>query len=155
MTIPSKSKKMRLAHLGVHLQAANLLRHSSTITEWKQAAPTAVHRTDNPCNRESQKCKTCHGRRRSEAARAGCARASRDSRRNDCSRENLSQSRRGDVPVALGDQDVTLDARLNDVQVSESKSVQLLCHVVKQRDRIAIRDSIPSSAGRDAYSDTV
>ena len=43
----------------------------------------------------------------------------------------------------------------NDVQVSESKAVQLLCHIVKQRDRIAIRDSIPSSAGRDAHSDTV
>src|SRR6266404_410475 len=82
MTIPFKSKKMRLAHLGVHLQAANLLRHSSAITEWKQATPIAVHRTDNPCNRESQKCKTCHGRRRSEAARAGCAWASRGSRRN-------------------------------------------------------------------------
>src|SRR5260370_30589871 len=76
-------------------------------------------------------------------------------RRNNRSRENLSQSRRGDVPLALGDQHVPLDARLNDVQVSESKLVQLLCHVVKQRDRIAIRDSIPSSAGRDAHRDTV
>jgi len=43
MTIPFKSKKMRLAHLGVHLQAANLFRHSSAITEWKQATPIAVH----------------------------------------------------------------------------------------------------------------
>src|SRR6266478_5593226 len=79
----------------------------------------------------------------------------KSARRNNRSRENLSQSRRGDVPLALGDQDVTLDARLNDVQVSESKAVQLLCHVVKQRDRIAIRDSIPTSAGRDAHSYTV
>ena len=73
--------------------------------------------------------------------------ASRDSR----SRENFSESRCGDVPLALGDQDVTLDARLNNVQVSESKSVQLLCDVIKQSERIAIRDSIPSSAGRDAH----
>src|SRR6266849_3041812 len=79
----------------------------------------------------------------------------KSARRNNRSRENLSQSRRGDVPLALGDQHVPLDARLNDVQVSESKSVQLLCQVVEQRDRIAIRDSIPSSAGRDAHRDTV
>src|SRR5260370_7597794 len=67
----------------------------------------------------------------------------KSARRNNRSRENLSQSRRGDVPLALGDQDVTLDARLNDVQVSESKSVQLLCHVVKQPARIPIPTSIP------------
>jgi hypothetical protein len=47
----------------------------------------------------------------------------KSARRNNRSRENLSQSRRGDVPLALGDQDVTLNARLNDVQVSESKAV--------------------------------
>src|SRR5467141_732107 len=79
----------------------------------------------------------------------------KSARRNNRSCENLSQSRRGDVPLALGDQHVPLDARLNDVQVSESKSVQLLCQVVEQRDRIAIRDSVPSSAGRDAHRDTV
>src|SRR6266852_6671760 len=79
----------------------------------------------------------------------------KSARRNNRSREKLSQSRRGDVPLALGDQDVTFDARLDDMQVSEADAVQLLCHVVKQRDRIAIRDSIPSSAGRDAHSDTV
>src|SRR5713226_8398461 len=79
----------------------------------------------------------------------------KSARRNNRSRENLSQSRRGDVPLALGDQNITLDARLNNVQVSESKAVQLLCDVVKQRDRIAIRYPIPSSAGRDAHRDTV
>src|SRR6266404_7148215 len=78
MTITFNSKKRRLAHLGVQLQAANLLRHSSAITEWKQATPIAAHRTDNPCNRESQKCKTCPDRKHLEAARAGCAWASRD-----------------------------------------------------------------------------
>src|SRR6266478_5374993 len=79
----------------------------------------------------------------------------KSARRNNRSCENLSQSRRGDVPLALGDQHVPLDARLNDVQVSEFKSVQLLCQVVEQRGRIAIRDSIPSSAGRDAHRDMV
>src|SRR5258708_9905519 len=76
-------------------------------------------------------------------------------RRNNLSRENLSQPRGRDVPLALGDQDVPFDAWLNNVQVSESKAVQLLCDVVKQRDRIAIRYPIPSSAGRDAHRDTV
>jgi hypothetical protein len=59
------------------------------------------------------------------------------------------------VSLALGDEDVTFDAWLNDVQVRESKVVQLLCDVVEQRDRIAIRDFIPSSTGRDAHSDAV
>src|SRR5258708_36934005 len=76
-------------------------------------------------------------------------------RRNNLSRENLSQPRGRDVPLALGDQDVPFDAWLNNVQVSESKAVQLLCDVVIQRDRIAIRYPIPSSAGRDAHRDTV
>src|SRR5258708_34191993 len=78
----------------------------------------------------------------------------KSARRNNRSRENLSQSRRGDAPLALGDKDVTLDARLNDVQVSESKPVQLLCHVGKQRDRIAIRASVPRSARPHAKSTT-
>jgi hypothetical protein len=47
--------------------------------------------------------------------------------RNDLSREYLSQPRRGNVPLALGDQHVSFDAWFDDVQVSESKVVQLLC----------------------------
>src|SRR5713226_1990817 len=75
--------------------------------------------------------------------------------RNNLSRENLSQPRGCNVPLALGDQHVSFDARFDDVQVSESKVVQLLCYVVKQRDRITIRYPIPSSAGGDAHRDTV
>src|SRR5260370_2421808 len=82
MTIPFKSKKMRLAYLGVHLQAASLLRHSSAITEWKQATPIAVHRTNNRCSRERRKWKKYRGRKHSKEARAGCVLASRDLRRN-------------------------------------------------------------------------
>src|SRR5260370_25283412 len=82
MTTPFKSKKMRLVYLGVHLHAANLLRHSSAITEWKQATPIAVRRRDNRCSRERRKCKTCPDRKHLEAARAGCALQSRDNRRN-------------------------------------------------------------------------
>src|SRR6266853_3155829 len=70
--------------------------------------------------------------------------------RNNLSRENLSQPRGRNVPLAVGDQHVPFNAWLDDVQVSESKVVQLLCDVVKQRDRIAIRYPVPSSAGRDA-----
>src|ERR1700674_2140448 len=77
------------------------------------------------------------------------------SSRNDLSHEYLSQPRGGNVPLALGDQHVSFDAWFDDVQVSESKVVQLLCDVVKQRDRIAIRYPVPSSAGRDAHRDTV
>src|SRR6266478_6490122 len=76
-------------------------------------------------------------------------------RRNNLSRENLSQPRGRNVSLALGDQHVPFDAWFDDVQVSESKAVQLLCDVVKQRDWIAVRYSIPSSAGRDAHRDTV
>ena len=54
-----------------------------------------------------------------------------------------------------GDQHVSFDAWFDDVQVSESKVVQLLCYVVKQRDRITVRYPVPSSARRDAHSDTV
>src|ERR1700720_2991971 len=75
--------------------------------------------------------------------------------RNNLSREYLSQPRGRNVPLALGDQHVSFDAWFDDVQVSESKAVQLLCDVVKQRVRIAIRYPIPSSAGRDAHRDTV
>src|ERR1700674_2285142 len=75
--------------------------------------------------------------------------------RNNLSRECLSQPRGRNVPLALGDQHVSFDAWFDDVQVSESKVVQLLCDVVKQRDRIAIRYPVPSSAGRDAHRDTV
>src|SRR6266853_119317 len=75
--------------------------------------------------------------------------------RNNLSREYLSQPRGRNVPLALGDQHVSFDAWFDDVQVSESKVVQLLCDVVKQRDRIAIRYPVPSSAGRDAHRDTV
>src|SRR5260370_6946278 len=75
--------------------------------------------------------------------------------RNNLSRENLSQPRARNVPLALGDQHVPFNAWLDDVQISESKVVQLLCDVVKQRDRITIRYPIPSSAGRDAHRDTV
>src|SRR5712671_3398282 len=74
---------------------------------------------------------------------------------NHLSREYLSQPRGRNVPLALGDEHVSFDAWFDDVQVSESKVVQLLCYVVKQRDRITIRYSVPSSAGRDAHRDTV
>src|SRR5882724_351205 len=74
---------------------------------------------------------------------------------NHLSREYLSQPRGRNVPLALGDQHVSFYAWFDDVQVSESKVVQLLCYVVKQRDRITIRYPIPSSAGRDAHRDTV
>jgi hypothetical protein len=76
-------------------------------------------------------------------------------RRNSLSRENLSQPRGRNVPLALGDQHVPFDVWFDDVQVSESKAVQLLCDVVKQRDRIVVRYPIPSSAGRDAHRDMV
>src|SRR5271170_305096 len=76
-------------------------------------------------------------------------------RRNNLSRENHSQPPGRNVPLALGDQHVPFDAWFDDVQVRESKAVQLLCDVVKQRDRIAVRYPIPSSAGRDAHRDTV
>src|SRR6202047_5580132 len=75
--------------------------------------------------------------------------------RNNLSRENLSQPRGRNVPLALGDQHVPFNAWFDDVQISESKVVQLLCDVVKQRDRITIRYAIPSSAGRDTHRDTV
>src|SRR5579864_991217 len=75
--------------------------------------------------------------------------------RNNLSREYLSQPRGRNVPLALGDQHVPFDTWFDDVQVSESKVVQLHCHVVKQRDRIAIGYPIPSSAGRDTHRDTV
>src|SRR5260370_10306943 len=77
------------------------------------------------------------------------------SRRYDLSRENLSQPRGRYGPLTLGDQDVPFDTWFDDVQVCESKAVQLLCHVVKQRGRVAIRYSIPSSAWRDAHRNTV
>src|SRR5580700_1390974 len=75
--------------------------------------------------------------------------------RNNRSREYLSQPRGRNVPLGLGDQHVPSDTWFDDVQVGESKVVQLLCDVVKERDRIAIRHPIPSSAGRDAHRDTV
>src|ERR1700681_1088082 len=75
--------------------------------------------------------------------------------RNNLSRENLSQPRGRNVPLALGDQHVPFDTWFDDVQVSESKVVQWLCHIVKKTDRIAIRNPIRSSAGRDAHRDTV
>src|SRR5258708_6673917 len=75
--------------------------------------------------------------------------------RNNLSRENLSQPRGRNVPLALGDQHVPFNAWFDDVQISESKVVQLLCDVIKQRDRITIRYPIPSSAGRDAHRDMI
>src|SRR5258708_38584777 len=75
--------------------------------------------------------------------------------RNNPSRVNLSQPRGRNVPLALGDQHVPFNTWFDDVQISESKVVQLLCDVVKQRDWITIRYAIPSSAGRDAHRDTV
>src|SRR6266481_7660635 len=76
-------------------------------------------------------------------------------RRNNLSRENLSQPRGRNVSLALRDQHVPFDAWFDDVQVSEPKAVQLPCNVIKQRDRIVIRYPIPGSAGRDAHRDTV
>src|SRR5271169_5293636 len=64
---------------------------------------------------------------------------------NDLPRENLSQPRRRYGPLAVGDEHVPLDAWFDDVQVCESKVIQLLCYIVEQRNRIAIRNSIPSS----------
>src|SRR5712692_4663020 len=84
----------------------------------------------------------------------GCVRFKTPSRNNP-SRENLSQPRGRNVPLALGDQHVPFNAWLDDVQISESKVVQLLCDVVKQSDWITVRYPIPSSAGRDAHRDTV
>src|SRR5712671_4804624 len=46
--------------------------------------------------------------------------------RNNRSRENLSQPRGRNVLLALGDQHVSFDAWFDDVQISESKVVQLL-----------------------------
>src|SRR6266446_1402386 len=77
------------------------------------------------------------------------------SSRDNPSREYLSQSRGRNVPLAFGDQHVPFDTWFDDVQVSESKVVQLPCDIVKQRDRIAVRYPIPSSAGRDTHRDTV
>src|SRR5713226_6337296 len=84
----------------------------------------------------------------------GCVRFKTPSR-NNLSRENLSQPRGRNVPLALGDQHVPFNAWFDDVQISESKVVQLLCDVIKQRDRITIRYPIPSSAGRDAHRDMI
>src|SRR5882672_9605581 len=75
--------------------------------------------------------------------------------RNNLSREYLSQPRGRNVPLALGDQHVPFNAWFDDVQISESKVVQLLYDVVKQRDRITIRYPILSSAGRDAHRDMI
>src|SRR6202521_1187887 len=75
--------------------------------------------------------------------------------RNDLSHEYLSQPRGGNVPLALGDQHVSFDAWFDDVQVSESKVVQLLCYVVQQRDRTTVRYPAASSARRAPHSDTV
>src|SRR4029077_1571810 len=77
------------------------------------------------------------------------------SRRNDLSSKDLSQPCGRNGPLTLGDEDVPLDAWFDDVQVRESKATQLLCDIVKQRNRVAVRYSIPSSAGRDAHRDTV
>ena len=72
--------------------------------------------------------------------------------RDNLSCEDFSQPCGRDVPLALGDQHVPFDAGFDDVQVSESKVVQLLCDVVKQRDRIAIRYpfQVPLGAMRTA-----
>src|SRR5712672_2117460 len=70
--------------------------------------------------------------------------------RNNLSRKNLSQPRGRNLPLAIGDQHVPFNAWFDDVQISESKVVQLLCDIVKQHDRITIRYPIPSSAGRAA-----
>ncbi len=51
-------------------------------------------------------------------------------RRNKRSRENLSQPRGRNMPLALGDQHVPFDAWFDDVQVGETKAVQLFCDVV-------------------------
>ena len=45
------------------------------------------------------------------------------SRRNDLSRENLSQPRGRNGPLTLGDQDVPFDTWFDDVQVRESKAI--------------------------------
>jgi hypothetical protein len=75
--------------------------------------------------------------------------------RNNRSREYLAQPRGRNVPLALVDQHVSFDTWFDDVQVRESKAAQLLGDVIKQSERIAIRYSVPSSAGRDAHRDTV
>src|SRR6266404_1153899 len=67
---------------------------------------------------------------------ASAVSGSKPPRRNNRSRENLSQPHGRNVPLALGDQHVTFDAWFDDVQASESKAVQLLRDVVKQRDRV-------------------
>src|SRR5882762_7093184 len=77
------------------------------------------------------------------------------SSRNNLSRENLSQPRGRNVPLALGDQHVPFNTWFDDVQVRKTKAIQLFCEVVKQCDRIAIRYPVPSSAGRDAHRDAV
>src|SRR5258707_6384559 len=51
--------------------------------------------------------------------------------RNNLSRENLSQPRGRDVPLALGDQHVPFNAWFDEVQISEAKVVQL--HLIEPR----------------------
>src|SRR6266849_4327052 len=182
MTTPFKWKKMRLVYSGVHLRVQTscgirlrlqsgskrlrplfvegIIGVAASVESVKRVPVVGIQRQPEPDARWQV---GISDEMPSEGHQIGITLSNsslgsvwfKSARRNNRSCENLSQSRRGDVPLALGDQHVPLDARLNDVQVSEFKSVQLLCQVVKQRTRIAIRDSIPSSAGRDAHRDTV
>ncbi len=67
--------------------------------------------------------------------------------------ENFSKLLGRDQPLFRLDRRVALYTRLDDVQIGQVESVQLLCDVCEQSGRIAIVLVVPRAGGRDAHSD--
>src|SRR5471030_445555 len=74
---------------------------------------------------------------------------------DDGALEELAQRGGGDVVLAFVQRVVALDARLDDVQVSQADRVELAGQVAEGGIRIAVGDIAPLAARRDAHADAL
>jgi len=69
--------------------------------------------------------------------------------------EDLAQLRRRDWFLTLGDEHVAFDSRFNDVEICEAEPVQMLCNVVEECGRVAVRHRVPRAARSNSHSDAI
>src|SRR5271154_3102591 len=74
---------------------------------------------------------------------------------DDLAFEDSSELLRSDGRLIFLDNHVASYARLDDVEVGEPESVQLIGEIAEECVRIAVRHAVPSAAGTDAHGDAI
>jgi hypothetical protein len=76
-------------------------------------------------------------------------------RGNDFPFEDLAQLRRRNRCLPIYDEHVAFDLRFNNVEECQSEPVQLLCNVIEECGRVAVRHRVPRYARSNTHSDAI